>query len=268
MDPIEAAKLDVRGGTVERRTVSAGEDTLEVRIDGRTVKVISRPADGDAGRLFELGPSPTWDDSSPLTDEDVATLVRGLISRAAKKGLSAEIIGVSPRAAATFPEDARISVIPVEPLSFSLAGAPAGLILQMDERGDGRLYALGDQRVELGGDGMWWIVTQLIDALVSPEVVSKWPRFLTLGGTLGGRATQASMEVRGMDLRIVWRVLESGVVGEVVAVHDLSHERAAGWLSLLRPVRDDLERQRAHRQRMRPAKTAERWANALERWSN
>jgi hypothetical protein len=51
-------------------------------------------------------------------------------------------------------------------------------------------------------------------------------------------------------------------------LHELSRERAAGWLSILRPVRDQLERQRVHRQRMRAAKTAEKWARVLERWSN
>jgi hypothetical protein len=116
---------------------------------------------------------------------------------------------------------------------------------------------------------MWWIITRLMEALDSPDVVSKWPRFLTVGGVLGGSATQASMEIgdRG-ELRLVWRRLDSGVVGEIVALHELSRERAAGWLSILRPVRDQLERQRVHRQRMRAAKTAEKWARVLERWSD
>jgi hypothetical protein len=53
----------------------------------------------------------------------------------------------------------------------------------------------------------------------------------------------------------------------VLAVHELSYERVDGWLRLLAPVRQEIERQRAHRQRLRPARTAEKWARALERWS-
>jgi hypothetical protein len=48
----------------------------------------------------------------------------------------------------------------------------------------------------------------------------------------------------------------------------LSYERVDGWLRLLRPVRDELARRRAHRQRLSPARTAEKWARAMERWSN
>jgi hypothetical protein len=139
----------------------------------------------------------------------------------------------------------------------------------MDERGDGHLWALATGRVNLGSEGMWWLITRLIDALEMPDIVSRWPRFLTVGGTLGGTATQASMEIGDSDeLRLVWRKLDSGVVGEVLAVHELSPQRVSGWLSILIPVRDQLERQRVHRQRMRAAKTAEKWARALERWSN
>lgn len=249
---------------------TAGEDLLEVNIDGKTVRVVSRPADDDRqGRLFELDLNPKETSDSPLSDDDVATVVRGLIDGATERGQKPEVVGVSPGAALAFPDDPRISIRPVQPVSFSLPSSPAGLILQMDERGDGHLWALSTGRVALGSEGMWWIVTRIIDALESPEVAAEWPRFLTVGEVLGGTATQASLEIDDFgDLRLIWRRLDSGVVGEVVALHELSRQRATGWLSILLPVRDQLERQRVHRQRMRAAKTAEKWARALERWSN
>jgi hypothetical protein len=247
-----------------------GEDLLEVNVDGKVVRVVSRPADDDLqGRLFELDLSLSQISESPLSDDDVASVVRGLIDGATERGQRPEVIGVSPGAALAFPDDPRISIRPVQPVSFSLPSSPAGLILQMDERGDGHLWALATGRVRLGSEGMWWLITRLIDALETPDIVSRWPRFLTVGGTLGGTATQASMEIGDSDeLRLVWRKLDSGVVGEVLAVHELSPQRVSGWLSILIPVRDQLERQRVHRQRMRAAKTAEKWARALERWSN
>ena len=249
---------------------TAGEDLLEVNVDGKTVRVVSRPADDDRrGRLFELDLSVAETNDAPLSDADVAAVVRGLIDDATKLGQTPSVVGVSPGAALAFPDDPRISIRPVQPVSFSLPSSPAGLILQMDERGDGHLWALATGRVRLGSEGMWWIVTRLIEALESPDVVSLWPRFLTVGGALGGSATQASMEIgdRG-ELRLVWRQLDSGVVGEVLAAHELSPQRVEGWLSILVPIRDQLERQRVHRQRMRAAKTAEKWARVLERWSN
>jgi hypothetical protein len=107
-----------------------------------------------------------------------------------------------------------------------------------------------------------------MDALADPELTSEWPRFLTLSDVLGGRATQASLEIVEGGVEIVWRKLDSGVVGGVVALQELSHQRLEGWLSMLRPVRDDLERRRVHRQRLSPARTAEKWARVLERWTN
>jgi hypothetical protein len=248
----------------------AGEDLLEVNVDGRTVRVVSRPADDDRQiRLFELDLSLGQSIDPPLSDDDVASVVRGLIDGATERGQRPEVIGVSPGAALAFPDDPRISVRPVQPVAFSLPSSPAGLVLEMDEQGDGHLSALATGRVRLGSEGMWWIVTRLIDALEMPDIVSLWPRFLTVGGTLGGSATQAAMEAGDSGAwRLVWRRLDSGVVGEVLAFHELSPQRLSGWLSILLPVRDQLERQRVHRQRMRAAKTAEKWARALERWSN
>lgn len=252
-----------------RTKMAVGDETLEFQVDGRTVKVVTRPADGgQLARLFEFGASPKWTDSSPMSDEDVASVVRRLIARAGKNGELAGVLGVPPAAAMSFPDDARIYVSPIEPVSFSLPGSPTGLVLQMDERGDGHLWALGDQRVPLGSDGMWWIVNALIDALVDPATASKWPRILTLGSTLGGIATQAALEIGDRGIGIVWRRLDNGVVGDVMAVQELSYERVDGWLRLLRPVRDELARNRAHRQRLSPARTAEKWACVMERWAN
>ncbi len=253
---------------MDQPKVAGGEDEFQVVVDGRTVTVITREADDRAGRLYELTPGATWSDSSPLSDQDVASLVRGLIDSADREGRPLEVVGVTPAAARAFPDDPRISVSLVEPLAFTLPASPCALILQMNGRGDGTLFAFSGERVELGSDGMWWIVTQLIDALQSADVVSNWPRFLTLGAKLGGPANQATLECDDSGVRIVWRRLDSGVVGEVVALHELTSERTAGWLNLLRPVRDDLERQRTHRQRLRPARTAEKWARVVERWSN
>ena len=248
--------------------MAAGDETLEFGFDGKTVKVVTRPPEGDQlARLFELSASPKWDDSSPMSDKEVTAVVRGLIETARRQGEQAEVVGVPPAAAMSFPQDSRVFVAPLEPVSFSLPGSPTGLILKMDERGDGHLWALGGDRVDLGSDGMWWIVRAIIDALVDPVTTSKWPRFLVLGTSLGGPATQASLETGDWGVGIVWRKLQSGVAGDVVAVQELTYERVDGWLRLLRPVRDELERRRAHRQRLRPARTAEKWARALERWA-
>jgi hypothetical protein len=267
--PPEVAELDKRRGTVERTIVAVGDEKLKFEVDGRTVMVATRPADGDRmARLFELGVGPTWDDSSPMSDEAVTALVRGLIDEAGKKGEQAEVLGVPPAAAVSFPNDSRIYVSPVEPLSFSLPGSPTGLAFKMDERGDGHLWALGDERIRLGSDGMWWIVKSLVDALVDPVTTSTWPRFLTLGTSLGGPATQASLECGDWGVGIVWRKLHSGLVSDVLAVQELSYERVEGWLRLLCPVRDDLERRRVHRQRLRPSRMAEKWARVVERWSD
>ncbi len=245
------------------------DDTLEYKVDGRTVSIVTRPADDDRlSRLFEIDSNATWSDASPLTDDDVATVVRGLLNKARRRGEPLEVVGVSPMAALEFPGDPRISVSPVEPFSFSLPGSPTGLVLDMDDRGNGHLSAFGDDRVRLGSDGMWWILNQLMDALADPEVASGWPRFLTLSDILGGPATQASLETVEGGVQIVWRKLDSGVVGEVVAVQELSFRRLEGWLSMLRPIKDDLERRRVHHQRLSPARTAEKWARVLERWSD
>jgi hypothetical protein len=253
---------------VARTKLAVGDDTLEYKVDGRTVTIVTRQADDNGqARLFEIGCSATWNDASPLTDEDVASVVHGLIDKASRHGEPLEVIGVSPGAALSFPDDPRISVAPVEPFSFSLPGSPSGLVLRMDELGNAHLSALGEQRVELGSDGMWWILTQLVDALNDPETVSKWPRFLTLGGVLGGPATQANLEISEWGVRIVWRKLRSGIVGEIVAMQELSYERVRGWLTMILPVREDLARRRVHRQRLRPARTAEKWARVLERWT-
>jgi hypothetical protein len=37
---------------------------------------------------------------------------------------------------------------------------------------------------------------------------------------------------------------------------------------MLQPILADLEQRRVHRQRLLPARTAERWAYALERWGD
>jgi hypothetical protein len=137
----------------------------------------------------------------------------------------------------------------------------------MDERGNGHLHALGQDRMRLGSNGMWWIVTRMIEALEDPQTVSYWPRFLTVAGVLGGPATQASLQYSDTGICLAWRRLQSGVVGDVLAWQELSHDRAQGWLSMLRPVLVELEQRRVHRQQLLPARTAERWVRALERWS-
>jgi hypothetical protein len=254
---------------MERTKLAVGDETLDFQFDGKTIKVVTRPADDEQlARLFQLSDSPTWNDSSPMSDDEVAAVVRGLIEQAGRKGEKAEVAGVPPAAALSFPDDSRVFVSPVEPISFSLPGSPSGLILHMDEKGDGHIWALADERVKLGCEGMWWIVDTLIEALEQPVAASRWPRFLTLGSSLGGPAVQASMEAGDLGIGIVWRRLRSGVVEEIVAVQELSYERVDGWLRLLRPIRDDLSRQRVHRQRLKAARQADRWARALERWSN
>ena len=161
----------------------------------------------------------------------------------------------------------RISAVPVDPVSFSLPGTPDGLVLSMDERGDGHVYAVGDDRIPLGSDGMWWIVTCLIEALEDPQTVSTWPRFLTLGGALGGPAAQASLQYGDRGVSIVWRRLSSGVVEELLSWHELSHSRAQGWLNMLRPMLQELEQRGVHHHRLLPARTAEKWARVMERAS-
>ena len=248
---------------------AVGDEMLAVAVDGRTVTVVTRPADGgQLARLFEIGRTPTWDDASPMSDQDVTAVVRGLIDEADRRGLKAGVLGVPPAAAKSFPDDPRIYVSPIEPMSFSLPGAPSGLVFHMDERGDGHLWALGEDRVWLGSDGMWWIVNSLIEALVDTAGVASRPRFLTLGTTLGGPATQASLEHGDWGVGIVWRKLQSGVVGDIVAVQELSYERVEGWLGILVLVQAQVEAQRAHRQRLNPARIAAKWARALERWSS
>jgi hypothetical protein len=203
------------------------EDLLEYAVGGATVKVMSKPADD--GRLARLfGP------------QEDGSRERSLSS---------------------------IDIEPVEVVSLSLPGAPDGLALQMDERGDGHLYALGEDRMRLGSDGMWWIVTRLIEALEDPQTVATRPRFLTVASALGGPAIQAALQFSDQGVCLVWRRLESGVVGELVAMQELSHDRAQGWLSILRPCLADLEERRIHQERLLPACIAERWAHALERWS-
>lgn len=254
---------------MERAKLAVGDETLELQVDGRRVTVVTRPADNDRiARLFDLGGDLKWDDSTPMTGQEVASLVRRLMERAGRVGEQAEVVGVPPAAAEAFPGDPRIFVSPVEPLTFSLPGAPTGLVVHMDDRGDGHVWALGEDRINLGSEGMWWILNALIEALADPATASTWPRFLTLATSLGGPATQASLEQRGESVEIVWRKLRSGVVGDAVAAHSLGPDRLAAWLKLLRPIREDLERRRVHRQRLRPARTAEKWARALERWSS
>jgi len=246
----------------------ATEDMLEFAVDGRIIKVMSKAADDDRlARLFELPPVSSGSEAAPLTDDHIAGVVRGLIDKASRDGRPLQIVGVSPGAALAFPDDPRISVVPVETLSLALPGSPDGLSLQMDDLGNGHLYALSDDKVRLGTEGMWWIVTRLIEALEDPQTVATWPRFLTVAGSLGGPATQASLQWSDDGICLAWRRLESGVTRELVALQELSLERAEGWLNMLRPVRLDLERRRVHRQRLLPARTAERWALALERWS-
>jgi hypothetical protein len=254
---------------VDRTQLAVGEETFDFEVDGRTIRIATRSSDADGlARLFDLGGRPSWSDSSPLTDAEVARVVRRLIDTARDRDEAIEVVGVAPGAANAFPEDRRVFVSTVEPMSFSLPAAPYGLAFELDEHGNGRLWAVGLQRVELGSDGMWWIVTQLIDALENPVRAAGYHRFLTLATTLGGPATQASLEYGDWGVGVVWRKLESGVVGDLVAVNELTYERLEGWLSILRPVKAEVEKRRAHRQRLRPAKTAERWARALERWSS
>src|ERR1035437_4547165 len=110
----------------------AGGGLLEVNVDGKVVRDVSLPADDDRqSLLFELDLTPAAGSDRPLSDEDVASVVRGLIDGATERGQRPEVIGVSPGAALAFPDDPRISIRPVKPVSFSLPGSPAGLILQI-----------------------------------------------------------------------------------------------------------------------------------------
>ena len=158
-----------------------------------------------------------------------------------------------------------LTAVTVDPVTIALPGTPDGVVLDMDERGNGHLYATGDRPVSLGADGMWWIVTRLIEALEDPQTVATWPRFLTLGGNLGGAASQARLQYDDRGLCLVWRRLSSGVVDDLLAWQEISHERAESWLGILRPVLATLEQQGVHRHRLLPAKTAEKWARVLER---
>ena len=253
---------------MDRITLATGEETYELEVEGRTIRIVTRDADESLSRLFDLRDTHAWDDESPLTDADVAVVVRRLLESAGTRSQPIEIVGVAPGAAQAFPNEGRISVSSVEPTSFSLPGSPNGLAFQMNEQGDGSLWAVGAARVPLGSEGMWWIVNQFIDALEDPGRAARWSRVLVLGTTLGGPAVQASLEMGGWGgVGIVWRQLDNGLVGDVVAVHQLTYERAESWLAILRPFRDRLVAERAHRQRLRPARTAEKWVRAIERWS-
>jgi hypothetical protein len=252
---------------VDRVALAAGEETFELEVEGRKIRIVTRDADENLSRLFDLRETHAWDDDSPLTDADVATVVRHLFDTAGARSQPIEIVGVAPAAAQAFPNDRRISVSRVEPTSFSLPGSPNGLAFQMDEHGDGSLWAIGTERVALGSEGMWWIVNTLVDALEDPGRAARWSRILVLGTTLGGPAVQARLEMGGWGVGIVWRQLDNGLVGDIVAVNELTYERVDGWLSILRPFRDKLVAERAHRQRLRPARTAEKWVRAIERWS-
>ncbi len=227
---------------MERVALASGEETFELDVDGRTIRIMTRSADDELARLFDLRGTQAWSDASPLTDEDMANVVRRLFESAGEKHEQIEVVGVAPAAADSFPDDPRISIRTIEPMSFSLPGSPNGLAIAMDDHGDGYLWALGTVRVPLGGEGMWWIANQLIDALEDPPRASRWPRILVLGTTLGGPAVQASMETGDWGVGIVWRILDSGVVGDVVAVNELTYERVDGWLAILRPIRDQLVR--------------------------
>lgn len=247
----------------------AAQDMLEFVVDGRTVKVMSRLADNNQlARLFALEPNATGSAASPMADDGEADVMRGRIAAKSRKGRRLRLLGVTPDPAVAYPDEPRIAVAPVEPLAFSLPGAPDGLVVQMNEYGDGHMFAVGEARVSLGSDGMWWIVTRLIEALEDPQTVSTRPRFLTVAGSLGGPATQASLQYSETGVCVVWRRLESGVVGDVLAWQELSHDRAQGWLSMLRPILLDLEQRPVHHYRLLPARTAERWARALEHWSD
>jgi len=252
---------------VKGMTLAASDETFELDVDGKTIRIVTRSADENLAKLFDLREARSWTDDSPLTDDDVATVVRKLLESAEQTQQAIEVVGVAPAAASVFPDDTRISVSNVEPTSFSLPGSPNGLAIEMDERGDAKLRALGAMRLPLGSDGAWWVANQLIDALEDAPRAARWPRILVLGTTLGGPATQASIETGEWGVGIVWRTLDNGVVGEIVAVNELTYERVDGWLAILRPFRDRLDRDRVHRQRLRPARTAERWARALERWA-
>jgi hypothetical protein len=244
----------------------SADDMVEFAVDGSTVKVMSRPAADDRlSRLFDPGANSAWIDGPHATDDDVTDVVRGPLA-APKKRRRLHIVGATP-AAAPDAGDAIAAALPVETVAFSLPGTPDGLVLQMDERGNGHVYAVGDDRLSLGSDGMWWIVSRLIEALEDPQTVSMLPRFLTVSGTLGGPAVQASLQYNETCICLVWRRLQSGVVGELLAWQELSHGRAQGWLNMLQPMLLDLERRRVHHQRLLPARTAARWARALERWS-
>jgi hypothetical protein len=253
---------------VEGVTLAAGEETYELDFDGRTIRIVTRNADDEIARLFDLRGASSWNDDTPLSDDEIAAVVRRLFESADQRQEPIEVVGVAPGAASSFPGDSRISVSRIEPTSFSLPGAPNGLAFEMDDRGDGHLFALGSVRVPLGSEGMWWIVNQLIDALEDPARAARWPRVLVLGTTLGGPAVQASVETGDWGVGIVWRRLDNGVVIDVVAINELTYDRVDCWLSILRPFRERLTAARAHRQRLRPARTAEKWVRAMERWSN
>jgi len=159
----------------------------------------------------------------------------------------------------------RITTVPVEPTTFSLPGTPDGLVLEMDEHGDGHLFAVGEKRIALGSEGMWWIVTRLIEALEDPQTVSQWPRFLTLGEKLGGPAAQAALRYDDNGVCVVWRRLSSGVVEDLLSWQELNATRAEGWLNSLRPILEQIEERGVHHRRLLPARTAEKWARVLER---
>jgi hypothetical protein len=161
-----------------------------------------------------------------------------------------------------FPPDAGVAVTP---FTISLPAAPDGLVMQMDEHGDGHLYLIGEDRMSLGSDGMWWIVTRIVEALEDPQTISEWPRFLTLGGTVGGPAVQASLQYCDDGVCLVWRRLQSGLTSDLLGWQEFTADRAQVWLKLLKPLAASLESQNVHQNRLIAARTAERWAYVLER---
>ena len=179
-----------------------------------------------------------------------------------------QVDGMTVRAFNRSVDDAETHGWPIEPLSFSLPGTPTGLVFHMDERGDGHIWALGEDRVSLGSDGMWWIVDTFIDALSEPGAASIWPRILTLGTTARGTATQASLRWATWGVWIEWRKLRHGVAGDVLAVQELPHDRIQAWLELLLPIREELERRGVHQDRLRPAQMAEKSARSREHWDS
>ena len=248
---------------------TSGEDAVEFEVDGRTVRVITRPPGDEGGRLFELGPSPTWNDAIAAHRRGRGQRsCGGLMRTSARDERPVAIVGVTPGAAdrvsrrrAHLRHAARSSLLlpardrrPAWHCTWTSAATAAW-------------RPSGEQRLDLGSDGMWWIVTRLIEALEEPESVAEWPRFLILGTRLGGPGHAGLARSRRLGRAHRLAAPQSGIVGDVIAVQELS-VRAGGRLAdaAAAPCATTLESHRAHRQRMRPARTAERWARVLERW--